>query len=172
MELPLGKAHFSPAELNGGNTPDVVAGVEYPAGTRQKPASISMSNDAPASAPKLLLAEDMVDMRNFIASLLIPAYQFIEAVNGRIALDIIHNEHIDLVISDIMMPEMDGLMMLGQIRQQEATRHLPVLLLTARAADEDRIIALWARADDYLAKPFDAEELQLRGRNLLARSNP
>jgi DNA-binding response OmpR family regulator len=108
-------------------------------------------------------------MRTFIAGHFHKHYHVIEVSNGREALDRLEKEPVDIVLSDIMMPSMDGLSMLEHIRQHDCWRHLPVMLLTARAADEDRILALRARADDYLPKPFDSEELLLRVRNLLER---
>lgn len=167
--LPTGSAHFMADELTTAGphikplTPlaDII-----PISTDQIEYKIH-SNEKQT----LLLVEDTSDMRLFIRSLFSDEFNIIEAENGKTALDILKREAIDIVVSDIMMPVMDGITMLEHIRQNTSTEYLPVLLLTARAADEDRIIALKAKADDYLAKPFDAEELKLRVRNLLYRTN-
>ena len=126
--------------------------------------------DRESSAPRerdekrarVLLVEDNADMRNYLKRLLIPHYDVIAAANGQKALDLISVEPPDLVLSDIMMPVLDGLGMLDAIRANPATSTLPVILLSARAGEEARVQGLAARADDYLVKPFTARELLAR----------
>jgi signal transduction histidine kinase/DNA-binding NarL/FixJ family response regulator len=111
---------------------------------------------------RVLLVEDNADMRNYLKRLLIPHYDVMAAVNGQEALDLISVEPPDLVLSDVMMPVLDGLDMLDAIRANPATSTLPVILLSARAGEEARVQGLAARADDYLVKPFTARELLAR----------
>ncbi len=122
-----------------------------------------------ANAPLLLLVEDNYEMLKYLASLLTPAYQLLRARNGREGLDkaIVHQP--DLIISDVMMPEMDGWTLCAHLKSQESTLAIPIVLLTARAGLEDRIHGLQAGSDAYLAKPFSEEELQLTIRMLLAK---
>jgi signal transduction histidine kinase/DNA-binding NarL/FixJ family response regulator len=111
---------------------------------------------------KVLLVEDNADMRNYLKRLLIPHYDVMAAANGQEALDLISVEPPDLVLSDVMMPVLDGLGMLDAIRASPATSTLPVILLSARAGEEASVQGLAARADDYLVKPFTARELLAR----------
>jgi signal transduction histidine kinase/DNA-binding NarL/FixJ family response regulator len=126
--------------------------------------------DRESSAPRerdekrarVLLVEDNADMRDYLKRLLIPHYDVMAAANGQEALHLISVEPPDLVLSDIMMPVLDGLGMLDAIRTNSATNTLPVILLSARAGEEARVQGLAARADDYLVKPFTARELLAR----------
>jgi DNA-binding response OmpR family regulator len=121
------------------------------------------------TAASLLVVEDNKDMRDFIVSQFDQAYRVLEAAQGKQALELLAANRVDLVISDVMMPEMDGISLLEAIRNDETLNTMPVILLTARASDEDRLLALRAKADDFLAKPFNAEELGLKVSNLLER---
>ena len=111
---------------------------------------------------RVLLVDDNADMRDYLKRLLMPHYDVMAAANGEEALDLISVEPPDLVLSDIMMPVLDGLGMLDAIRSNPATSTLPVLFLSARAGEEARVQGLAARADDYLVKPFTARELLAR----------
>ena len=130
-------------------------------------------NDAMQIAPQpeesevILIAEDHHDLRNFIRSHLDAGYQILEAENGRIGWEIAEEKIPDLIISDIMMPEMNGYELCSAIKTNEKTSHIPVILLTAKAARDEKMEGLETGADDYLIKPFDPEELKLRVRNLL-----
>lgn len=118
--------------------------------------------------PVLLLVEDNPEVRNFMADILTSLYRVIEAENGKIGL-ILALEHVpDLVISDVMMPEMDGYDLCRQLKVDERTSHIPVILLTAKAGLDSKLEGLETGADDYLAKPFNARELQARIKNLIS----
>lgn len=108
---------------------------------------------------RILLVDDNHDMRNYLKRLLDPYFTIETAVNGKEALSRIADQMPDLVLSDIMMPVMDGKAMLEQIRSEKKTMRLPVIFLSARAGEEARIDGLEAGADDYLVKPFSAAEL-------------
>ncbi len=117
--------------------------------------------------PKLLLVEDHSEMRSFISELLYPYFSIIEAENGKIALRKLSKTPVDLIISDIMMPEMDGLELLENIKQQPSLRFTSVVMLTARNDEEDKLNALTLGIDDYITKPFNHAELIARMRNIL-----
>ena len=120
----------------------------------------------------ILVVEDNPDMRAFIAGLLSPVYaRVLEARHGREALARLEAEgdRIDLVLSDVMMPELDGLGLLRLIKERPAWRHLPVLMLTALASERDKLGALTLGVDDYLVKPFSVPELLARVQNQLSR---
>lgn len=108
---------------------------------------------------RILIVDDNVDMRDYLCRLLEPYFTVILAINGQDGLTKIESSSPDLVLSDIMMPVMDGTTMLKHIRAKASNVHLPVIFLSARAGEEARIFGLEAGADDYLVKPFSAAEL-------------
>jgi PAS domain S-box-containing protein len=115
-----------------------------------------------AAGSRILLADDNADMRAYVRDLLSPAYQVEAVADGQLALEAARRERPDLVLSDIMMPRLDGLGLLRALRNDESLRGVPVILLSARAAEEARVEGLDAGADDYLLKPFSARELLAR----------
>ncbi|HEY9827407.1 MAG TPA: ATP-binding protein [Stenomitos sp.] len=129
---------------------------------------IGSSHSEPSSAgvspslPRIVLADDNADMRDYIQRLLGAQYRVEAVADGMIALQVVQNNPPDLLISDIMMPIMDGFELLRQIRSNAKTLEVPVVLLSARAGEEARIEGLKAGADDYLIKPFSARELKAR----------
>jgi DNA-binding response OmpR family regulator len=126
--------------------------------------------ETPADAPLLFLVEDNDSMRDYISSLLQSKYQVVQAENGRMALDLLSDYAANLpqlIISDIMMPVMDGFQLLGNLKNDERWRHIPVVMLTARADMDDKLRALRIGVDDYLSKPFEEDELLARVENLI-----
>ncbi|GJM36144.1 MAG: hypothetical protein DHS20C18_51450 [Saprospiraceae bacterium] len=121
---------------------------------------------------KILIVEDNLDMQQLISSLLADRYDYQLASNGEEAWKLLQSEDkstkdISLIISDIMMPEMDGYELLDCIKGHQKWQRLPVIMLTARATREDKLRALRMGVDDYLSKPFAAEELLARIDNLI-----
>ncbi|MCE7994006.1 MAG: response regulator [Roseivirga sp.] len=119
---------------------------------------------------RLLLVEDHKDMRQYIYGLLSAHYEVDLAMNGVKALEALKNSTYDLVVTDVMMPEMDGFTLLRRIKANPLYQHLPVVMLTARAEAEDKLNALTIGVDDYLTKPFLKEELLARVSNLLSHA--
>lgn len=111
---------------------------------------------------KLLLVEDNDDFRHFLARTLAEIYQVYQAGNGEEALKIMDSQEVDIVISDIMMPVMDGLQLCHQIKTDIRYSHIPVILLTARTTDEHILEGLKDGADEYITKPFNMDILLLR----------
>jgi signal transduction histidine kinase len=111
---------------------------------------------------RVLVADDNADMREYITRLLAPVCHVETVANGREALDALRTRGADVLLTDVMMPEMDGLELLRTIRGDAALRGIPVIVLSARSGDEARIEGLQAGADDYLFKPFSARELVAR----------
>ena len=107
-------------------------------------------------------------MREFIVSLLKEQYNVIEASNGKEGLDKTLELMPDLILSDIMMPEMDGMEMCAELKTNEITSHIPIILLTAKASVENRIAGIKVGADAYIPKPFNAELVFARITNLLS----
>ena len=115
----------------------------------------------------LLIVEDNDDFRNFLINCLKDTYQVFDASNGKEALGILAHQSIQIVISDVMMPEMDGMELCRKIKTDIRYSHIPVILLTARTADEHELSGLKEGADDYITKPFNLEILLLRIQKIL-----
>ena len=116
--------------------------------------------------PKLLLVEDNMDMQQYIQSILKDDYVIDTARDGQEGLDFLQKDAYDLIISDVMMPRMDGITFSQQVKQNKAWSHIPFVMLTALNSESDRIYALRTGIDDYLTKPFVEEELTVRLRNI------
>lgn len=112
----------------------------------------------------ILLADDNADMRDYVTRLLSGEYRIQAVADGASALRAALTSPPDLVLADIMMPGMDGLELLRALRAEPSTRHIPIILLSARAGEESKVLGLDAGADDYLVKPFAARELFARVR--------
>jgi PAS domain S-box-containing protein len=111
---------------------------------------------------RVVVADDNADMRQYLRGLLSPWYRVEEAADGEQALAAVRRERPALLLSDVMMPRLDGFQVLASLREDAALRTLPVVLLSARAGEEAQIEGLSAGADDYLVKPFTARELLAR----------
>lgn len=122
-----------------------------------------------SSAATVLLVEDNVELREVMCRLLAAEYRLLEATDGKEALEVLSRETVDMVVSDVMMPEMDGMELCRQIKSAFATAHIPVILLTARTGDADRVEGYEVGADGYLCKPLNLSVLQAKIRNLLLK---
>lgn len=124
--------------------------------------------------PTILIVDDEEDIRELIAMNLMrqEKYTLIEAVDGLEALHCARAQKPDLIVLDLMLPEMDGVTVYQKLREDPATRGIPIIMLTARGRLEEKIGGLELGADDYMTKPFSPKELALRVRNLLRRTNP
>lgn len=125
--------------------------------------------EAHAGKPYVLVVEDNTDLRHFIIDALGREFNFLEAENGVMGLLIAGAEVPDLIISDVMMPEMDGVTMTGKIKKDIRTSHIPLILLTAKSTEDSKLHGLESGADDYLTKPFNKSELLLKVRNAIGR---
>ncbi len=132
----------------------------------QEVSDVADSNVPNDDIPTLLLAEDDPDTAAFSISVLKESFHIMHAKNGQQAIDLIRENLPDIVLSDIMMPEKDGIELLQEIRSNELTNHLPVVLFSAKASLESRLQGLQHGADAYVSKPFSPEELKLTIRNL------
>jgi len=126
-----------------------------------------VAGPAPSSAPTIVVAEDNADMRRLLGSLLGRDYRVRLTRNGREALEAVRAELPDLVLTDVMMPEMSGTELCKTLKSDPATRAVPVMLVTSKADREMKIEGLELGADDYVTKPFHPRELKARVAGLL-----
>lgn len=118
---------------------------------------------------RILLVEDEENIRSIVRlNLELESFEVVDTNNGRDAIKYFHEQHFDLLILDVMLPEMDGFQICEQVRLTNT--EVPVIFLTAKDTAADRVAGLKRGADDYLTKPFNLEELLLRIKNLLKRS--
>ncbi|MEZ0485709.1 hybrid sensor histidine kinase/response regulator transcription factor [Fibrella aquatica] len=134
---------------------------DYSAAATQLPTSNTATDD------RLLIIDDNADIRAYVRHIFADDYQIMEAEDGQEGLDMATATLPSLVICDLMMPRLDGFAFCRLLKTQEATSHIPVVMLTAKTTVEDRIQGLELGADDYLTKPFNQAEIQARVRNLI-----
>lgn len=116
---------------------------------------------------KILIVEDNEEMRNVLRTLFMPIYQVLMANDGKEGLQLAINEQPDLILSDIMMPNMSGKELCTHVKNNVELCHIPVVLLTALDSEQDKLAGLSQRADDYISKPFNAKQLIVRCNNLI-----
>ncbi|HUR94839.1 MAG TPA: ATP-binding protein [Gemmatimonadales bacterium] len=169
VTLPAGREHL-PADQIGtgrGRPSGAIGPAAYLAeALRWVPAPAGLTTGR--QGPRIVVADDNADMRDFVVRLLGEGWRVEAVSDGRHALAAIRREVPDLVISDVMMPGLDGFGLLEALRGDPLTRTVPVILLSARAGEEARVEGLRAGADDYLVKPFAARELLARVEGMLA----
>lgn len=139
----------------------------------QQSASVA-SHNAPsaeltATSIRLLIVEDNDDLRRFLVSILGATYRVLEASNGREGLDVAVREIPDFIITDVMMPVMDGLSMVHEIKQNKDICHIPIIVLSAKASLNDRLDGIREGIDDYITKPFSATYLKQRIENIISQ---
>ncbi|MBC8043482.1 MAG: tetratricopeptide repeat protein [Rhizobacter sp.] len=172
ITLPVSAAAFSTGEFRSNEISDhpthavqVVAALQ-PVSSEREIHSPSTSTRT-KHAPLILVVEDNLEMSDYICRHLQSGFRVITAVSGTDALAKA-SEHVpDLIVSDVMMPEMDGYTLCRHLKQADATSHIPVVLLTAKSSEDSKLEGLETGADDYLTKPFSPKELLVRIKNLI-----
>jgi PAS domain S-box-containing protein len=182
VAIPLGKAHLPSGQIGATRSLSSTAlradvYVEealrwLPEAARYAPAQPpNGTKEIQPAAGKVVLADDNADMRDYLRRLLMERYEVVAVANGAEVLDALRNNPLpDLVLTDVMMPIMDGFELIQRLRDDDRTRTLPVIMLSARAGNEARVEGLQAGADDYLVKPFTARELLARVHSQIALS--
>jgi len=128
----------------------------------------TINNDLDIGKKTILIVEDNDEVRKFIFNILTEEYNVLDFSNAKDAISYMEKEIPDLIVSDIMMPEMDGLEFCTSIKTNESTNHIPVILLTAKASTDNKIEGLSTGADAYISKPFSIKVLKLSIQNLLS----
>ena len=169
LEIPINKESFTPSQIDERHQMQIHIPEKSIA---DLPQAENLTEDtvptADASASHVLIVEDNIELLRLMKRLLQPRYHVITANNGREALQLIQTNKVDIVVSDVMMPEMDGYELTDHIKHNEIYSHLPVILLTAKTTEDDQQKALLTGADGYISKPFKIRDLQLRIDNLIA----
>lgn len=169
LEIPINKESFTPSQIDERHQMQIHIPEKSIA---DLPQAENLTEDtvptADASASHVLIVEDNIELLRLMKRLLQPRYHVITANDGHEALQLIQTNKVDIVVSDVMMPEMDGYELTDHIKHNEIYSHLPVILLTAKTTEDDQQKALLTGADGYITKPFKIRDLQLRIDNLIA----
>jgi YesN/AraC family two-component response regulator len=160
LRLPLSMEFYKNELANGHHSESSFSVSEFSVAER-------FSFDTDGELPMVMIAEDNTDMQTFIADVLRPKFRITTADDGKDALERAIVQVPDLIITDWMMPKMDGQELCAQLKTHKATSHIPVIMLTAKADQQSKLEGLETGADDYLIKPFDAKELNVRVGNLI-----
>jgi len=170
VRLHIGKEHLIPAEIGDTSSAPPLS-VEL---RKEVAAMVENVSEDPTPPPEslenatiILIVDDHPDVRKYVRKQLEPEYQIVEAKDGQQGLELTMEVVPDLVISDVMMPKMDGYQLCDRLKSSQKTNHIPVILLTAKADEADKLAGIETGADDYLNKPFNSKELKARVHNLI-----
>lgn len=174
VQLPMGNTHLSAKDIIKEeddntlgsfylNSPDYMIKDMLPT----EPDENFEEAESSPSGVTILVVEDNIEVRLFIKSIFEWDYDVLEAEHGEMAVDIANNHKVDLIISDVMMPKMDGIELCKNIKGNISTSHIPVILLTAKTAESAQKQGYQTGADAYITKPFDATILEMKVNNLL-----
>jgi len=166
ITIPLGKDHLSMEEYVLMESATGIADKQLVTNLKHQFDSRPVKRDK-ESKDRLLIIEDNYDLRKFIGDSLKEKYNILEAENGKAGINIAFTMMPDLIVTDIMMPDLDSIQLCNRLKNDERTSHIPVIMLTAKATTDDRMAGLKSGADDYIIKPFNMSELVVRISNLV-----
>ena len=180
ITLPIRKSAYAPDEIDNTDKPNAVnqeairqvsqetKQVSQPAEDKPKLVSVRQSIFIRKNVNRILVVEDNEELLALMLQVLSKNYHVLTAKNGKQAMNIIMKEKLDLVVSDVMMPIMDGIELTRQLKSDKSFWQLPIILLTAKNKEEDKTEAYAVGADAYITKPFKFEDLEVRINALLA----
>lgn len=162
VTFPIGRAAYSEEEID-----DSTILAPENASVEEESETSNEENRTHQSKRPILIVEDNEELLRLMVKLLSKEYSVYTALNGKAAWELVQQEEIDLVISDVMMPEMDGIELCKQMKNNLETSHIPIVLLTAKNQEEDQVEAFESGADGFISKPFNLSLLHARINNLL-----
>ena len=169
LEIPINKEAFDPTQIDEQHQLQIP---NLENSIADLPQAESMTEEAmptaDTNASRVLIVEDNIELLRLMKRLLQPRYHVLTASDGREALQLLQTNKLDIVVSDVMMPEMDGYELTDHIKHNEIYSHLPIILVTAKTTEDDQHKALLTGADGFITKPFKIRDLQLRIDNLIA----
>ncbi len=172
VTLPIRKENYTPAQVDTSHPIDLstprTAIIDLPALTDNEETPKLITDPTPSEdAYHILLVEDNKELLMLMKTMMGSQYHITTAANGRIAWEAVQREEPDLIVADVMMPEMSGNELTQRIKSSEELNHIPIILLTAKTSEEDRKESMLLGADDYINKPFRLGDLELRINNLV-----
>ena len=171
MSIPQERSAYSPDELSAGtaDAPHTTNSREmYVLDSQETHEETQGTQTVPdGSRPKILVVEDEEDIRAYMETSLSSSFRIRCAPDGARALEMVGEDCPDMVITDMMMPVMDGMKLCARLKQDSSTSHIPVIMLSAKADGQDQLKALHSGADDFLTKPFSMTMLKAKIRNML-----
>ncbi len=170
IRIPLGKGHLKPEEICAPEEEEEMRPSIREVLIRDDDTKASTPPVFPATGPEkpvLLVVEDNADVREYICRNVNKTYRILEAIDGEDGWSTSTEQMPDIIVSDVMMPKMDGFELCRRLKSDDRTSHIPVILLTAKASSQDKIKGFEIGADDYVMKPFEPAELEARLRNLI-----
>jgi CheY-like chemotaxis protein len=167
IRLPRGSEHLTESEIDLTNSDAAGISQRLITNVPVESEALSEARVKPKTKYRVLVVDDETEIRQYIKQNLVDTYKVSECANGKDALDFILKEKPDLVICDVMMPEMDGITVCKKLKANININHIPIILLTAKTSDEDKAEGFEIGADAYVAKPFNVELLKKRIANII-----
>lgn len=167
ITLKKGNSFYNDSEIGGSETNDELIENYFTPKQNKVEVLTAGTSESVAKEQTLLIVEDNIDIGNYIVELLSDEFTIFQAFNGQEGLEMALEKTPDLIISDVMMPIMDGIELTHNLKSNVATSHIPVLLLTARASFRNKMEGFETGADDYITKPFNESLLRARIKNIL-----
>ena len=167
IKLKKGNSFYNDSEIGGSETNDELIENYFTPKQNKVEVLTAGTSESVTKEQTLLIVEDNIDIGNYIVELLSDEFTIFQAFNGQEGLEMALEKSPDLIISDVMMPIMDGIELTHNLKSNVATSHIPVLLLTARASFRNKMEGFETGADDYVTKPFNESLLRARIKNIL-----